>query len=265
MNAKLLIKKLLQSTLGIENYLNVFQKYLIYTSSSKVLKKTKYFTNKFKDLNCLIDLIHKGDVCVDIGANVGLYTIRMAKAVGKTGKVYSFEPITLNYNTILKSMDNFLKKIIIANKTIVGNVCNKIQILLPQEEGVFLHGLSHVAHSNSSEKGLLEEVDAITLDDYFSSIKIKINFIKCDVEGYEFNVLKGAKKILLTHRPTILCEIWNNPQLHCTFEFLENLGYSPFYVDQATLKKVDKTSQDWVNKNDYFFLPDYKNLPTREN
>ena len=69
----------------------------------------------------------------------------------------------------------------------------------------------------------------------------KIDFIKCDVEGFEFNVLLGAEKTLLKYKPLIFVEVFANNK-DKVFEYLNNLGY-------AVIKTFDASNYLFKNQN----------------
>lgn len=135
--------------------------------------------------------IKKGDVVIDLGANIGYYTVLFAKLVGPTGKVYAFEPDPSNFSILKKNITiNKYKNVIPINKA----VSDKNGILK-----LFLANSKKGAHStliNYTNRKNHIDVETITLNKYFENYSKQINFIKMDIEGAEFLALKGMSKIL---------------------------------------------------------------------
>ena len=141
--------------------------------------------------------LKRGDVVVDVGANLGYYTLLSAKLVGDTGKVYAFEPMHSAFERIKKnvSLNNF-KNIILENAGI-SNKEEKLKVFFQNEYRVGIE-----------QKGEKEEVKFIVLDDYIKKHKIKkLSLLKIDTDGYDFKVVKGAINIIKKFRPIVTAEI----------------------------------------------------------
>ncbi|WP_371504447.1 FkbM family methyltransferase [Nitrosopumilus adriaticus] len=136
--------------------------------------------------------INPGDIVIDVGANIGYYTLIFAQLVGNTGKVIAFEPETKNFEILKKNIAiNNLSNVILEQK-IVSNTKGKTKLFLA-DSGIVGHHTNPTKHNTD-----FIEVDSITLDDYLdeNNLSKKINFLKIDVEGAEIKVLDGAKSIL---------------------------------------------------------------------
>jgi FkbM family methyltransferase len=170
----------------------------------------------------IIELIKrkiKPDMTVlDLGANIGFYTLYAAKLVGNKGKVYAFEPEPKNYQLLLRNIQiNNFKNIIPIQKA-VSNSNGKTQLYL-DKTNLCKHSFSE---NNISEKSGSIEVETTTLDTFFKD-KLefdRIDFIKIDVEGAEGLAIKGAQKILQNKNLQILLEFWPSGQ--------KNMGTDPF-------------------------------------
>jgi FkbM family methyltransferase len=145
---------------------------------------------------------------VDIGANIGYFSLLASKLVGPNGLVLAYEPEVLNYSLLVKSV-----------------VINGLSNVRPIQEGVFNHGgvekmfLASTgdpgAHSltQSHERGIIE-IRTTTLDQlYASPLNRNIDFIKIHV-GAEPQILQGSKKVLELCKPTIMMtfarKIWES-------------------------------------------------------
>ncbi|MCJ7662339.1 MAG: FkbM family methyltransferase, partial [Anaerolineales bacterium] len=142
-------------------------------------------------------LIQPGDVILECGAHHGRSTIVLSNWVGSEGKVVAFEPHPKNAENLQKNIDlNNLRNIILEQKA-VGQRNGRIQI---------------TGESNSLviTKGTGVEVEMTSLDEYFD---LNPTFLRIDVEGFEVEVLKGAKNILAT-RPKLAIEIHTRTLKH---------------------------------------------------
>lgn len=143
-----------------------------------------------------VENISLDDVCIDIGANIGHHTIIMSQCTGVTGKVFAYEPIPY----IREQMKESLKLNNISNVTIIPDA-------LSNKEGELRLSINKDNVAGSSFVNTLTKdtipVKMLTLDSYDYP---QVNFIKIDVEGFEYNVLLGAKSTIKKHHPTILFE-----------------------------------------------------------
>jgi FkbM family methyltransferase len=229
-------------------------RYLLFTSSSSLLRHLPYYSSKYQDLWALIALASPGGVCVDVGANIGFYAQRLAKAVGPAGRVFAFEPVSDCFSALVRGIPIELRHSIVAEKLIVSDESGMLSITLPIASGVALPGLSHVNDPGAIVEGKSESVNAVTLDEYFALKDTNIDLIKIDVEGYELHVLKGARKLLESKHPHVLCEIHDSPSLVDTLEYMSALGYIAHYCCQTKLIPIDKAKDGWRKHLDYFFL-----------
>jgi len=123
--------------------------------------------------------IKKGDVVLDIGANIGYYTLIYAKLVGEEGKVFAFEPDPDNFALLKKNVEiNGYRNVILAQKA-VSNKTGKIRLYLSEVN----KGDHRIYDSHDGRKSI--EIETIRLDDYFKNYNVRIDFIKMDVQGAE--------------------------------------------------------------------------------
>lgn len=163
---------------------------------------------------------------VDIGGNKGIYSYWMSKLVGYQGAVVVFEP----QPELGEYLESLRFSFQLNNLTIVNRA-------LSSSLGRQRLYRVHVGHGgaslikNSDETWQSVEVEVTTLDQYFSDWDgPKIELIKCDVEGNELEVFKGAKNKLLEERPTLLFECHHEEaEKGELFSFLASLGYDGFF------------------------------------
>lgn len=142
-----------------------------------------------------------GDVVVDVGANIGYYTVLLADKVGKAGKVYAFEPDKVNFEILKKNVEvNNLKNVVVVNAGI-GSKSGK-KILYKSKNNLGDHKLFNDQFLISNVKK--ETVKIIKMDDYLEGVKV--NLIKIDTQGWEPEVIEGAKNIISKNKPVIFLE-----------------------------------------------------------
>lgn len=167
----------------MELYLHPYDREL---SEKLVLNKN---WQKF-EIEIILKNINEGDTVLDIGANIGYYTIYIARKVGKNGKVFCFEPDPVNCSFLKKSViANGYTNVIVEQKAVTDKI-GKAKLYLCDEN----KGDHRIYNSYDDRKNI--DIETVTLDDYFKNYKENINFIKIDVQGSEGGVIKGMKNLL---------------------------------------------------------------------
>jgi len=158
----------------------------------------KYETELFKKL------IEKGMVVVDIGANIGYYTLLAARLVGEEGRVFAFEPDHYNYRLLCKNIEVNAHRNVIPVRKAIFSKSGKMKLFL-DKSNLGGHSLSEA----NVDKGASITIDATSLDDYFKNTNNKIDVIKVDVQGSEMEVLEGmANTINQNVNLKIITEFW---------------------------------------------------------
>ena len=137
-------------------------------------------------------IIKEGDVVIDIGANIGYYTLLFAKLVGGKGKVFAFEPDPDNFQLLKKNVEiNGYQNVVLERKAL-SNKNGKTKLYLCD----FNRGAHRIFESELCKKSI--EIETVRLDDYFSKLHLNepISFIKMDTEGSELGVIEGMRSIL---------------------------------------------------------------------
>jgi len=151
-----------------------------------------YEHEKF-ELNLFKNSLKEGDVILDLGANIGLYSLSAARIVGEKGKVYSFEPDPITFKNLKKNIElNKFNNVELVNKA----VSNKTgTITFTSSENISSRSKNYIKLDDKLENNSIK-IQTIKMDDFFENNDIVINVIKMDVEGAEFEALKGMKKII---------------------------------------------------------------------
>ena len=185
-----------------QSYTKTFQSYVLDKGWEELT--TQVFKDTVKD----------GDVVVDLGANIGYFTLLAARLVGKNGKVYAFEPESTNYGLLVKNIELNGYKNVIAVQKAVSNTLGKVRLFLNSKDT----GAHTIYQSDTTRKFV--EVESITLDEFFKDKKHHIDVIKMDIEGAEMAALSGMERV-----------IKDNPHLKIFAEFyfegIEQAGNTP--------------------------------------
>lgn len=188
--------------------------------------------------NFMVRVISQGDYCFDLGSHIGYFTMLFAKLVGEDGLVFSFEPIKEGYEFQKRSVEkNNFHNIKIFNFA-VGDE-NK-------DQKAYVFSDSGMAHFDKSILGLDEDHESDVfqirrLDDISEVKNIKkLDFMKIDIEGFEYKALKGGYETIKKHRPKMLIEIHSRENYDGVFSMLEDLGYKIFDLSWHKLEADTK-------------------------
>lgn len=220
------VKYILQKLLGLKTYLYVFALYKI-----KTLRSDKKENDFFTFLSLLKD--GKGDV-LDIGANLGIMTVHLAKKLPNT-TIHAFEPMPTNVHILKRIIAKFNLKKTKIHEVALGDETGTAKMVLPLNGHTVMQGLSHIKHESITEWNEGQEVD-VQLDKLDNLINGQaIQGIKIDIENFEYFALKGADRILSANKPIIYAELWDNENRSNCFEYLKSFNYSVFVGDDQQL------------------------------
>lgn len=142
-----------------------------------------------------------GDVVVDAGANIGIYSQFLSRCVGKTGVVHAFEPSTENFKR-LQSATRKLANVRLSQAG-VGECSRRSRLYISDKLNV-----DHRTYATGEGSRRTVAIDLIALDDYFSPGQ-RVDLIKMDIQGYELHALRGANRVLTDNRDLkLLVEFW---------------------------------------------------------
>lgn len=141
--------------------------------------------HEFPEMAFLLHVLREGDLFVDIGANVGSYTVLASSVIG--ARVYCFEPVPSTYDRLMTNIRlNSVEEQVISLNIALGNSKGKIYFSSDQNT------TNHVIADDETTKNKIT-VNVSTLDEELNDIPF---LMKIDVEGYEIPVLEGAKNTL---------------------------------------------------------------------
>jgi len=204
----------------------------------------------------------KMDTMLDIGANIGWYSL-MASKINPKSIIHSFEPIPTTYSRL---MQNF------ALNSIESLQCHNYGF--SNEPGSFPFYFYPEGSGNASMKNLAGRKDATIVDcelrtldsvlDWLPLIR-RIDFVKCDVEGNELFVLQGGLKLLNEHKPVLLCELlrkWSAAfgyHPNEALDLLRSIGYKSYIVGpESNLVEFSSITDETIHTNFFFVHPESK-------
>ena len=182
----------------------------------------------------------EGDIVIDVGAHIGPYTLKTAKRVGWNGKVIAIEADPENFDILNRNIQlNKLTNVIALNYAAYFKEDKiRLYLLKVDKSSYTKYNTIMIDRAQYNNEKKFVEVKANTLDYLLQSIGIKheqVNWIKIDVEGAEFDVLKGAKDILSKSKDiSLLIEIHNLTTNNTTLyepikEFLNSYNFKIEY------------------------------------
>lgn len=243
------IRNLLRKLLGNKGYLSLVSKLYIKLVRVGMLK------SKYPELFYLDKLIKPGFICVDIGANVGYYTTRLSNLTGISGHVYSIEPVPLFAQVFLSNCRQFALNNVTLYQVALGAENRKVVLETPVLNNVFRHGLTHIVEETETSNGEQYTADMVVADELFEPMQ-RIDFLKCDVEGYEVHLFPHLINTLKRCRPVLQIEIGseqNRTQMH---NLLSPLKYKWFGLNQGQLSQLNDLTQILQHDGDFYLLPE---------
>ncbi len=183
--------------------------------------------------------IKQGMFCIDIGCNIGYYALLESKLVGDKGNIITFEPSPINFrffndNLKLNNITN-----VKAYNFAIGDNNSKINFLIADWSNA-----SRVVEANypttNTEKIIpvaVKKLDTIIEEEGFS----QVDFIRMDIEGYEFNAYEGMKNTIKKFKPKLLIEVHGNLMgIDKTIKFLNKIEEDGYDLKYYTPRKLDK-------------------------
>lgn len=146
------------------------------------------------DLFVVRELADKERVTVDIGANIGLYTIHLSPV---SSKVISIEPVPFTFSMLTKMIDRFKLSNVSAGQFAISDSVGEAHIEIPIQAGARNYYRASLSDVDSEDASIfLHKVTTKTIDSLFLTETVDISLIKCDVEDHELQCVKGAAECL---------------------------------------------------------------------
>lgn len=187
-------------------------------------------------------LVGDGDTAIDVGANIGGYTVRLSQLVGPSGRVYAFEPVPRTFRLLAYNVERLaphpnvrLREVAVSDRT------GTASLSLPLEGSLENFYTASLAATPSSKVRRII-VPTTTLDECMPPDGGRVALIKIDTEGAEWQVLQGATDLLRRERPAVICEVGAGIErfghtAQEVFDLMADLGYSGFRLADGSLRR----------------------------
>jgi FkbM family methyltransferase len=209
-----------------------------------VLSRLIYNGFEKEETDYVISVLSEGDIFIDVGANIGLFSLLASKVVGNAGRVLCYEPAPITFSRLKENVQlNNLKNIDIRN------------IGLSNKKGELIFYVSNNGHDawNSfapSQDNKLEssiQVPVSTVDIELENVdKSRIKIVKIDVEGWEKFVLHGGKNFFVNYNPIVMVEFTEENTFNAgypvydIYNIMEDFGYVWYIIHKGKLVKEKK-------------------------
>lgn len=180
----------------------------------KQIRGRRFVTDE-KEYGLLDTLLASGDWALDIGANVGHYTMRMSELVGATGRVIAFEPVPSTFSLLAANARLFAH----ANVSLLNVAASDLTEILGMQIPAFSEGLKNYYQARLTKEA--EGLTILTLPIDALGLPPRISLAKIDVEGHELPVLRGMRGLLERDQPALIVETGSKE----TIDFLNGMGY----------------------------------------
>lgn len=176
----------------------------------------------------LPQLVKQGDKVIDIGANLGYYTCPLADLVGEDGRVYAVEPVPVIFSVLKRNVGK-RRNVELLNYAL-GEECRTIEMANDSvaSAGYFGTGRNFVSEGELSKDAVRFTAQMQRGSELFGAME-QIDFIKCDIEGYERVVLPELRPLIEKFHPTVLVETDGESRQQMIRMFSE-LGYSAYML-----------------------------------
>lgn len=187
-------------------------------------------------------VVKEGDIIIDVGANIGYFSLLAARISGQKGKVYSFEPEPTNFKYLSKNIqiNNYIQ--VSTYQKAVSNKEGQVKLFIcPYDSGHHTinqsQGIKSYRHGCSGEITEIE-IDAVALDNFLAKESERVDLVKIDAEGAEMLVIEGMKNILIRNKrikvfleffPLLITGMESSPERLINF-LLNELSFNIFII-----------------------------------
>lgn len=198
-------------------------------------------------------ILKPGMIFIDIGANIGYYTLIASKVLGNTGRIFAFEPVSRNIAILEENINiNKFSNITVIQKALSNEENQAVKIYLPTDDMCGMGSLRQLNDVNYS--GEFEIINTTTFENFLNSYGVsKVDVIKIDVEGNELNVLKGMENIFSNDNfnPILLIELteWSLAKFTATIkdliDYLSKYNFTAYKInpDSTLTRKTDYSEE----------------------
>ena len=219
-----LFHRILYRLLSLENYLRVVSRMFFLYRALGLGRKGRTLEYVYH----LPHLVARGDTAIDIGANLGYYARPIADIVGREGHLYAVEPVPVIFGVLQRNMRGC------DNATLLNYALGEEERAIEMANdsvaaaGYFGTGRNFVSEGELSKDAVRFTAQMKRGSQLFADLE-RIDFIKCDIEGYERVVIPELKPLLERHHPTLLIET-DGATRRDIVSLMMDLGYQAYML-----------------------------------
>ena len=203
---------------------------------------SRFFMSSFEEetLGVFVRMLHKGFVVLDVGANIGIYTLIASGIIGPRGSVHAFEPADWSFNRLLDNVELNDAQNVISNKMGVSDQVGETTLFVCADDAYNSLGSRPMKDVVASKP-----IEVTTLDAYHRKHGLgRVDIIKIDAEGADYLVIAGAREIIARFSPTIFLEYneYVGGFSHSAEELvdlLSSMGYELLCIEGGRLTRFD--------------------------
>lgn len=231
-----LFHRLLYRLLSLEGYLRVVSRLFFLTRTLGIGRRGRALEYNYH----LLNLVSRGATAIDIGANLGYYTRPLADIVGAEGRVYAVEPVPVIFDVLKRNVAG-RKNVTLLNYAL-GSEERTIEMANDSvaAAGYFGTGRNFVSDGELSGEAIRFTAQMVRGSRLFAEVG-KIDFIKCDIEGYERVVIPELKPLIERHHPTVLIETDGDTR-HEIIKMFTDMGYRAYMLEGGREVALDSKS-----------------------
>lgn len=204
-----------------------------------------------QELHLLNSLVKPGSMAIDIGANKGLYSFLLSRIADT---VKAFEPNPKMYSLLSRAVPDNVETFQVA----LSNESGEGELIIPIHRNGRYSNQGGTLQAQKQFEGKTIAKWPIRCERLDKYVFQGISFIKIDVEGFELEVLDGAKDTIAREKPNLLVEIdpnQNGISLKEALKYIQELGYETFVADGKALVPLSSFPDKFDASNNYIFLP----------
>ena len=231
-----LFHRLLYRLLPLEGYLRVVSRMFFIYRALGIGRHGRALEYNYH----LPQLVGQGATAIDIGANLGYYTRPLSAIVGDAGHVYAVEPVPVIFDVLKRNVAG-RKNVTLLNYAL-GSEERTIEMANDSvaAAGYFGTGRNFVSDGELSGEAIKFSAEMRRGSELFANLE-RVDFIKCDIEGYERVVIPEMRAIIERHHPTVLIETDGDTR-HEIIEMFTQMGYRAYMLEGGKEVKLDAAS-----------------------
>ncbi|MEM8559976.1 MAG: FkbM family methyltransferase [Bacteroidota bacterium] len=233
-----LVRQTLQRALPFETYLRVL------SAGFLAPDRLDLFAPIHARVRFLRRLIRPGDVCVDVGANLGYFTVPLSRLVGPAGRVYAVEPVA-SFRTVLRANVRAFghpDRVAVLPVALGPDDHAEVRLATAEVNGIARHGMTEVVQGQAPHSRFTHTATMRRPDTLFAHLN-RLDFLKVDIEGFEIEVMPLFADLIAAHQPVLEIEAGSDASVEALRTLIEPLGYQTCLLHENGLVPLDEAMQ----------------------